>query len=283
MADAVHLVELAPEGAPSVLDIDRLQERRASLWLGKALPPEPPVGAPVLSGSKVTTFLPGIVAEFSFRDRPVRFFVKNVADVIQSSHANGRFYESDTLPTMERFLVPGGVFLDVGANVGNHAIFAKMFGNQREVITLEPNPEAITLLRLNVILNQLDIDLSHLGVGLSDQDAAAVAVVPHNNLGAARMEARAGGGLKLVMGDSLFAGRHIDFIKVDVEGLEPAVLRGLARTIANSQPTMFIEIDTHNRQTVSEWIQANAYEVAHAFPQYPRTQNVIVRPKTASV
>lgn len=230
----------------------------------------------------MTTFLPGILTEFHFRERPVRFFVKNVADVIQSAHANGHFYESDTLPTIERFLSPGGVFLDVGANVGNHAIYAKMFGNQREVIALEPNPEAITLLRLNVILNQLDINLSHLGVGLADRDAAAVAVVPHNNLGGARMEPRADGGLKLVAGDTLFANRQIDFIKIDVEGLELAVLQGLKQTLANSRPTIFVEIDTQNRQAMSEWIQGNNYEIAHAFPQYPRTQNVIIRPKDAA-
>lgn len=230
----------------------------------------------------MTTFLPGILTEFQFRGRPVRFFVKNVADIIQSAHANGRFYESDTLPTMEKFLTPGGVFLDVGANVGNHAIYAKMFGDQREVIALEPNPEAITLLRLNVILNQLDIDLSHLGVGLADRDAAAVAIVPHNNLGGARMEARADGGLKLVAGDTLFANRPVDFIKIDVEGLELAVLQGLTQTIANSRPSMFVEIGTQNRQAIGEWIEANDYEIAHAFPRYPNTQNVIVRPKTAA-
>lgn len=229
--------------------------------------------------TQLTTFLPGIVTEFAFRGRTVRFFVKNVADIVQNSHANGRFYEIETLPTMERFLRPGGVFLDVGSNVGNHAIFAKLFGGQSEVIAVEPNPEAIQLLRLNVILNQAAINLDHLGVGFSDAEQAAVAIVPHNNLGGARMEAREDGGLRLVRGDAICAGRHIDFIKIDVEGLEPAVLRGLSQTIADNRPTMFLEVDTANRQEVIDWISANEYEVAHAFAQYPRTQNVILRPK----
>lgn len=230
----------------------------------------------------MTTFLPGIVTEFIYRGQAVRFFVKNVADIIQSSYINGRFYESDTLPTMERFLRPGGVFLDVGSNVGNHAIYAKMFGEQKEVIAIEPNPEAIQLLRLNAILNRVDINFDHLGVGLSDAAKAAIAIVPHNNLGGARMEAREDGGLRLVRGDDICAGRHIDFIKIDVEGLEPAVLRGLSRTIGDCRPAIFLEIDNNNRDAIGEWIQANGYEVAHAFPRYPRTQNVILRPKTAS-
>lgn len=221
------------------------------------------------------------MTEFPFRGRTVRFFVKNVADIVQNAQANGRFYESDTLPIIERFLRPEGVFLDVGSNVGNHAIFARLFGGQREVIAIEPNPEAIQLLRLNVLLNQADINLDHLGLGFSDAEQSAVAIVPHNNLGGARMEAREDGGLRLVRGDTVCAGRHVDFIKIDVEGLEPAVLRGLSQTIAESRPTIFLEIDAANRQEVGDWIQANGYEVAHAFPQYPRTQNVIVRPKAA--
>jgi FkbM family methyltransferase len=227
----------------------------------------------------LTVFVPGVMVEFRYRGTGVRFFVRNVADIVQSAHANGGFYEQDYLEVLERYLKPGGVFLDVGANVGNHAVFVARFGGQREVIVIEPNPEAIGLLRINLLLNGLDIDASHLGVGLSDRSQNAEAKVPANNLGGARMVPSEAGAVKLVTGDSLFAGREVDVIKIDVEGQELAALAGLAQTIAANRPTMFIEVGEENRDAFFAWVEQHGYEVAWAFPRYRLTQNVIVRPK----
>lgn len=225
-----------------------------------------------------TNFIPGIFVEFAYRGRAVRFFVRNVADIVQAHHANGVFYEQDHLEIVERFLKPGGVFLDIGANVGNHAIFVAKFCKPGRVVVIEPNPQALVLLRLNLLLNQVDVDQSHLGVGLSDQERQAQASVPANNLGGAKMILKEDGPLKLVTGDSLFAGQQVDFIKIDVEGQELAALAGLEETITRCRPSMFIEVDEENRAGFSAWMERHAYEVAHAFPRY-RNQNFVVRPK----
>lgn len=227
----------------------------------------------------LTVFVPGVMVEFRYGGKGVRFFVRNVADIVQSAHANGGFYEQDQLEVLQRYLKPGGVFLDVGANVGNHAVFAAKFGGQREVIVIEPNPEAVGLLRINLLLNGLMLDTSHLGVGLSDRAQNAEPQVPANNLGAARMVPSEAGAVKLVTGDSLFAERTVDVIKIDVEGQELAVLAGLAQTIAANRPTMFIEVGEENRDAFFAWVEAQAYEVAWAFPRYRLTQNLIVRAK----
>jgi FkbM family methyltransferase len=227
------------------------------------------------------SYIPGIFVEFGYRGKAVRFFVRNVADIVQSAHANGCFSEEETLVVIERYLKPSGVFLDVGANVGNHAVFAAMFGSQGRVIVIEPNPEAITLLKLNLLLNRLALDVQHLGVGLSDHAQAAEAAVPRNNLGGAKMIPTEGGSLRLVTGDSLLAGGHVDFIKIDVEGHEMAALAGLAQTIEACRPIMFVEVDTENREAFGAWLAGHGYETAHAFPRYARNQNFLIRPKGA--
>ncbi|MCR5874967.1 FkbM family methyltransferase [Phenylobacterium sp. J426] len=225
------------------------------------------------------THVPGVLTEFSHRGRQVRFFVKNMADAVQNFHLNGNFYEADTLSVIEGYLRPGDVFLDVGANVGNHAIYVALYCQPGEVIVVEPNPEAIPLLRANLALNYLVVNTQHVGVGLSDAPRQVVAQFPRNNLGAARMVEQEDGRLRLVVGDELFADRKIDFIKIDVEGHELGVLNGLKRTLAANRPTIFLEIDTANRDAVFAWIEEHGYEVAHAFRQYTLTQNVILRPK----
>jgi FkbM family methyltransferase len=225
--------------------------------------------------------IPGLICEFAVRGQAVRFFVRELADSIQNVHASGNFYELHELAIIERHLTPGGVFLDVGANVGNHAVFVAKFCAQREVIVIEPNPQAYALLRLNLMINKLDLDARHLGLGLSDREQRADALVPVNNLGGAKMVPKEGGSLRLVAGDSLFAGRHIDFIKIDVEGHELETLVGLERTIAASRPKMFIEVDNENRAGFDAWLAQHDYEIRERFQRYAVNENFLVAPRQA--
>lgn len=226
------------------------------------------------------TVVPGLVVESTFRGKTVRFFVRNIADIVQNAHLNGSFYELDHLAQIERHLTAGGVFLDIGANVGNHAIYASKFCDQREVILVEPNPQALRILQLNLVLNGMESTASVLAVGLSDKKRRAEPLIPNNNLGGTRMIFKDDGPLRLVPGDELFQGRRIDFIKIDVEGQELNVLEGLEHTIQASRPPIFIEVDNENEAAFAAWRSAHDYEVAFEFPRY-RNQNFILRPQEA--
>ena len=167
--------------------------------------------------------------------RDVRFFIKNPYDVVQSHHARGEFYEPEELSIISDFFPRGGVFVDIGANVANHTIYACKFFNPKQVVIFEPNPDAISLLRVNISLNDLThvVDLSYLGIGLSDASGKAFPVIPQNNLGATRMiNSEDANALPLVRGDDMLKHRRIDFIKMDVEGMELRVLHGLEETIS---------------------------------------------------
>ena len=231
----------------------------------------------------MVNIVPGLFCEFVHRGQGVRFFVRNVADSIQNVHTMGSFYEVPELRIIERYVKPNGCFLDVGANVGNHAIYVAKFCAQREIIVIEPTPQAIFLLRLNLLLNQLNLDTSHLGVGLSDREQMAEAVIPLHNLGGTRLDPTDGGSLKLVTGDSLFEGRQIDFIKIDVEGGELQVLAGLERTIAACRPSMFIEVDDDNQEAFAAWLDEHRYRVIQRFRRYKVNENYMVAPEEREV
>jgi len=220
--------------------------------------------------------LQGAVAEFVHRNQLVRMFVANPADTIQSHHANGAFYELEELSIIEGQLTPGGVFLDIGANVGNHAVFVAKYCRQSAILAVEPNPQAVRVLTTNLLLNRCEVQ--HFGVGLSDAPGTARAAIPVDNLGAARLISEAGGEISLVTGDSLFAHRRIDFVKMDVEGLELHVLRGMARTIAASRPKMFIEVDNENRAGFAAWCSENNYRIEGGFRRYTVNENFLVSP-----
>jgi FkbM family methyltransferase len=222
--------------------------------------------------------MPGIIVEFLHRRRAIRFFLRNVADTIQNCHMNGAFYEMEELQIIEHYLKPGSVFLDIGTNVGNHAVYVGKYCKPAEIIIIEPNPEAIEILKINLLLNRISVDAQHLGLGLSDAESTADAQWDHNNLGGARMVANPQGAIHLATGDSLFADRHIDFIKMDIEGLEIAALNGLAKTIAASRPKMFIEVDDRNRPAFDAWCASNSYVIAKAYRRYHINENFLVVP-----
>jgi FkbM family methyltransferase len=148
-----------------------------------------------------------------------------------------------------------------------------------QVIVVEPNPEAISILKINVALNGLQrlVDLSHLGVGLSDIEGKVQAIVPSNNLGGTRMRStEESDGLPVIRGDDILIQRRVDFIKMDVEGMEMPVLNGLVGTIAKWRPPMFIEVENGNAEAFREWIRACDYITVDKYRRYSSNENYMV-------
>lgn len=213
--------------------------------------------------------------------KSVYFTITNPKDVIQKSHVKGRFYEEEELEIIRKYCRPGMVFCDIGSNIGNHALFALTFLNVAKVILFEPNPNAVAVLRSNLMLNGVmdRCDDQHLGLGLSDSANTGLGMaVPGRNMGAGRMVEGAGD-LEVIRGDDALADQRVDFIKMDVEGMEMRALAGLEQTIARNRPIMFIEVDRHNYEAFDAWVIANRYQVADTFKRYPSNQNYLVIPQ----
>jgi FkbM family methyltransferase len=222
------------------------------------------------------------VVEAEIEGRKVRFCVADEGDKIQAKHARGRFWEREEMAVMAAHFAPGGTFIDIGANVGNHALFAALFMGAARVVAFEPNPPAMAILRANVALNGLEgvVDLTNLGWGLSDAEGAGFSTVTKRaNLGATRLVADGQGGIPVRTGDAMLAGTRADFIKLDVEGMEIAVLRGLAATLARDRPPVFLELDHTNRPAFDDWLAEAHYIIAHEGPRYPANQDLLVLPK----
>ena len=230
------------------------------------------------------TSIDGTVCSGVVAGREVFFFVVNRQDEIQRHHAYGQFYEIEELEMIAQYFPRGGVFVDIGANVGNHTIYVCHYLHPMQVIVIEPNPVAIPILKINVALNglQRQVDLSHLGVGLSDAPGKARACVPLDNLGGTEMHmTEEPDGLPLIRGDVILLQRRIDFIKLDVEGMEMRVLTGLAGTIAKWRPPMFIEVDDNNAAAFHAWVKTYNYVAVRKHRRYQTNENHMVLPVEA--
>lgn len=221
------------------------------------------------------------VVRMIHQGQPVFFTIANPNDVIQSEHVAGRFYEPEELAIIAKAFPRGGRFLDIGANVGNHAVYVAKFLGASRVVLVEPNPVAIAILESNIFLNGLqDIcDRSRLGYGLSDGTVDTASIrAGKNNLGKGRIK-EGDGDIPMKSGDELLGDEEFDLIKIDVEGLEMKVLEGLSGYLRRKPTQIFIEVDRENYEAFDAWLDANDYAVLDRFQRYRTNTNFMISAK----
>ena len=148
-------------------------------------------------------------------------------------------------------LAPGDTAVDVGANIGVHTLaMARAVGSGR-VVACEPSPPVLERLRANLDLNGY-AHVTVAPVAVSDQPGEVSLALPgagESNQGTARVTREPGGttvNVPAVTVDSLVESEGLDrvaLIKVDVEGLDAAVLQGAAGTLARWRPRLVFEHD----------------------------------------
>jgi FkbM family methyltransferase len=151
-------------------------------------------------------------------------------DLHRTAAAKVLYANPPDLPEMlvwRRALRNGGLFLDVGANVGTYTIWAAELG--AEVIALEPAADTFSLLKENIALNGYRVTAIQAAAG----DRCGTARFTQ---GLDAINSLAPDGpveTKLVTVDSLIGDRRVAGMKVDVEGFELDVLRGAERALAD--------------------------------------------------
>lgn len=202
--------------------------------------------------------------------RPVLFCGNMRRDPIQRTHRKGKFYEQDELGLLAKLIGTNATIVDIGANIGNHTLYFSLMMDARRVISFEPNPLAYEVLLAHVIANGVQdrVDISNLGKGLSDASADGFGMEERDrNLGAASMIEGAGQ-ISLVRGDEALKDVVPDFIKVDVEGMEIGVLRGLGDIPVRTKCLMYIEVDNENAEAFVHWRDELGLTTLHQIKRY---------------
>jgi len=162
------------------------------------------------------------------------------------------YYEKELLIGMTTIVKnKSGTVLDIGANIGNHTVFfSRTF---KQVISFEPVPRNCWILKANLHLNEIN-NVALVEKALSDKNGHEFLAHddPYNtNNGLSplpRGQFGIGTRVEVVRGDDALRTMNyaapITLIKVDVEGLEREVLKGLEETIREYRPTICWEAFT---------------------------------------
>ncbi len=159
----------------------------------------------------------------------------DLVDYIQRS-VYLRTFEPQESAWVKNYLKPGMTFVDVGANIGYFTLMAaSLVKSHGVVLAFEPSPYAFNRLDQTVKNNHLT-QVKTVQSGLSDSTGAIKLFVPklpgnHNSTMIANDESDAIEVPIQRLDDYLSANAitEIDFMKIDVEGFEPNVIRGAAK------------------------------------------------------
>jgi FkbM family methyltransferase len=173
---------------------------------------------------------------------------------------------------LDRLAGPGDVVVEAGANIGAHTVaLADRVGPDGVVHAFEPQRFIYQILTANLLLNgKQRARTYHAAVGAAPGTIAVPTLdyANPNNFGGLSLdgastanigEASSSEDVPVVTVDSLALDR-LNLLKIDVEGMEQAVLSGARETVARCRPTLYFEADRKERNPL---LFATAFELGY--------------------
>lgn len=214
----------------------------------------------------------GAVGLTRLRHGPM-LYLRNDRPIATALEAYGEWSDGE-IQLLTPWLRPGDTVVEAGANIGTHTIpLAQRVGPGGRVVSIEAQRMMFQLLCGNLAINKLfNVDVRHAAAsdapGTIDIPLLPFASGPNNYsaapmAGASDNPVYAGCAFEPVPAvsvDSLGLA-SVRLIKMDVEGMEPAVLRGAEGVIARDRPILYLEADRPgNFPALAEWLRAHAYQ-----------------------
>lgn len=166
------------------------------------------------------------------------------------------------------------IVLDIGANTGSFCLLPK-FHPRMKIYAFEPNPVAYEVLQSNIALNDLQDRVQTFPFALSDKAGIVPLYVPKkkNLSGGSRLDQDdhdpPQDGFDTVLAETRrlddFDFKHVDLIKIDVEGHEYWVLLGGERTVRASMPALMVEWQRRNWKVPKEYHREEMREMLRAW------------------
>jgi FkbM family methyltransferase len=167
-------------------------------------------------------------------------------------------YNLEELDFLRAHTPAGGVFVDVGANVGTYAmVLARHVGANGKVVAVEPHPVIHARLAFNRAASNFT-QVTLVAAAAGDSDGELMIATDGDNLGASHIVSGDAKGnairvpslrLQRILDEAGVS--HVDALKIDVEGYEDRVLTGFFRQAPPSLWPRAVVIEHLSR---NEWL-----------------------------
>jgi len=193
----------------------------------------------------------GLLRPIWFEFRPGLWMKCDWRELVQETLLSEGIWEPKTTDYLCSALLPAQVFVDIGANVGYFTLLAaRCVGPLGKVLAVEPNPAMTEQLRQNIARSGLtNVVAEVVACSASTGVCRLYTGGPYNtgrsSLCSRNLQWTASVDVNCVPADIL-AEKHalprIDLVKIDVEGAELEVLRGMRDILKHWRPKIVIEL-----------------------------------------
>lgn len=210
-------------------------------------------------------FFDDCIVRIGFLDITYNFYCPRGYDF--NIFLNPFFHEYDITLFVHNILQKGDVFIDVGAHGGLYTILAsKKVGSKGQVISVEPNPENLKFLKLNIKLNKLK-NVSIIPKA-ADEIKRKIALFYRSEDTALTSTLRSTKSSKCIEVETTTLDRiterfdSIKMIKIDTEGYDIKVLKGAKRTLLKSH---YLVVE-QNTSDIVESLVSSGFDLSLSTP-----------------
>ncbi|WP_137789143.1 FkbM family methyltransferase [Bacillus sp. E(2018)] len=183
---------------------------------------------------------------------------------IEETIQNTGNWEPYMMTTLKKYLKDGGIFVDVGANIGYHALHAASLNSNLDCICFEPHPEIFEQLQQNIAINSFSNVRAHpLAIGNSVGHINFHMQNRNNyNRGMSAIDYYDGIGTdyKTVQVPTTTLDTFLDLetkskvklIKIDTQGHEYQVIQGALELIDTSHPVITLEHHNNDKKSIHD-------------------------------
>ena len=180
--------------------------------------------------------------------------------IMNEMRKRNTFYEDELLEHIAMRGPQGGIYIDIGANIGNHSVFFGKFVADH-VIAIEASPMLVPILKRNLETTAIK-NYSLVASGVGAEVGVGRLVLPdvsERNLAKSKVRIVTDPGyvvdgvsiLPVTTVDRVLAelqpglgGKRVTFVKLDVEGMELDALHGAKKLLNDQRPQLAIELAT---------------------------------------
>ena len=168
-------------------------------------------------------------------------------------HCSGSLTELAELRFLRDEVKTAPVILEVGTMVGNHTVFLMKNLKPEKLMAFDADIESIRHTQMNCVLNDGDdvhteVVLTHKAIG---REAGRINLI--------------GTEVELTTLDAEMNDASVDLLKIDVDGMELALLEGARALIRRCKPRMLIEISPSNMRDFETFLGEVGYVIQRRF------------------
>jgi FkbM family methyltransferase len=188
--------------------------------------------------------------------RAGKFLLPNLKDMISIDLFINGYYEKGLIDFLQKNIPENGILLDIGANIGSISMPLSQIRSDIKIIAVEASPWIFSILKKNIALNNVT-NISAINFAVYSESGKKLPMyAPKDLFGKGSLKSVYTKDAEMVETITIddikknFNLPAIHFIKVDVEGFEASVFRGMSQITLKDKPSIVFEF--------SEWAEVAA-------------------------